>query len=72
MANAISYAEKSKQIINLKEYVNLRDIHSRAGLIGGKVILDGRIFSKKVFAKLYPPAVLRYKTINANSIQLPK
>lgn len=71
MAHAASQLN-NKKIDNLGEYLYLKDVRAKTGLINGKIIYDGLQWSEEEYNRRFPEPVLKYKIINLDGTQIEK
>lgn len=58
------------RITNLAEYLFLKEVRANTALIAGKIIYNGRVWSKEEYEAAFPVPVLKYSSIQLDSKQV--
>lgn len=62
----------NKKIGNLKEYLYLKEVRARTGLLNGKIIYDGLEWTEEEYNRRFPKPKLIYITDNPDKKHIPK
>jgi len=64
--------EAVRKVANIAEYVRSKTARANTALIDGKIILDGRVWSKEDYDREWPEPVLKYRVEQIDGRQVEK
>jgi len=64
--------EAVRKVSNIAEYVRSKTARANTALIDGKIILDGKVWSKEDYDREWPEPVLKYRVEQIDGRQVEK
>lgn len=63
---------QEQKIVNLEEYLYLKEVRANTSLIGGKIYYDRLFWSEEEYNRRFPEPRLRYAAIQLDGKQIAK